>query len=65
MTYNFDPNRWHETRRAALAARRDRGEIDDAEYRTALLDLDRRYEEMVARLDGTYEIPAGRPQSDE
>ena len=65
MTYNFDPDRWLEAHRAALAARRGRGEIDDAEYESRLLELDRRYEEMVARLDGTYEIPAGQLEGDE
>jgi hypothetical protein len=65
MTYNFDPDRWLESHRAALVARRDRGEIDDAEYESELLELDRRYEEMLARLDGTYEIPVGRPRPDE
>jgi hypothetical protein len=65
MTYNFDPDRWLESHRAALAGRRARGEIDDAAYESGLLELDRRYEEMVARLDGTYEIPARKPEADE
>ena len=65
MTYNFDPDLWLESHRAATEARRVRGEIDDEEYRAELLDLDRRYEEMVARLDGTYEIPEDRPGTDE
>jgi hypothetical protein len=30
-----------------------------------MIELDRRYEEIVARLDGTYEIPESRPDSDE
>jgi hypothetical protein len=64
MTYNFDPDRWLEAHRAAAEARRKRGEIDDEEYRAELLDLDRRYEEMVARLDGTYEIPENRAPAD-
>lgn len=65
MTYNFDPDLWLESHRAALEARRDRGEIDDATFDAELLELDRRYEEIVARLDGTYEIPTGRPGPDE
>ena len=65
MTYNFDPDRWLEANRAALAARRDRGEINDDEYETELRELDRRYEDMITRLDGTYEIPGGRPEPDE
>lgn len=57
MTYNFDPDTWLATNRAALKARRDRGELDAAAFAAELEDLDRRYDEMVARLDGTYEIP--------
>jgi hypothetical protein len=64
MTYNFDPERWLDTHRAAAEARKARGEIDDEEFRAELLDLDRRYEEMVARLDGTYEIPEDREDAD-
>jgi hypothetical protein len=65
MTYNFDPDRWLEAHRAAAEARRERGEISDEEYRSQLLELDRRYEEMVARLDGTYEIQENRMGADE
>ena len=59
MTYNFDPDTWLSAHRAALEARRDRGELDEAAFEAELEDLERRYEEMVARLDGTYEIPSG------
>jgi hypothetical protein len=31
----------------------------------ASAELERRYEELVARLDGTYEIPAGKATTDE
>lgn len=62
MTYNFDPEAWLDRQRAALEARHDRGEIDAAALEAGLAELERRYEEMVARLDGTYEIPpSGRP----
>ncbi len=60
MTYNFDPERWLEAHRAVLEGRRDRGEIDEATVEAEILELDRRFDEMVARLDGTYEIPAGQ-----
>ena len=63
MTYNFDPDRWLETHRAATEARHARGEIDEVTLAAELLDLDRRYEEMVSRLDGTYEIPPSRSSS--
>lgn len=58
MTYNFDPDTWLATHRAALVARRDRGELDDVGLEAALEELERRYEDMLARLDGTYQIPA-------
>ena len=57
MTYNFDPDRWYDAHRAALDARRERGEIDDDEHARLLDDLDRRYDDMVSRLDGTYRLP--------
>ena len=57
MTYNFDPDRWLEIQRAALEERLNRGEIDEAAFEAELGELDRRYDEMVSRLDGTYEIP--------
>lgn len=62
MTYNFDPDRWLENQRRALEGRRDRGELDDGAFPEAWDDLDRRYEELVARLDGTFEIPKRRSE---
>ena len=60
MTYNFDPEAWLERQRAAVEARFAGGEIDDAAREAELGEIERRYEEMVARLDGTYEIPPTR-----
>lgn len=57
MTYNFDAERWRENQRALLAARRERGELSDAELAAAIEELDRKYDEMVARLDGTFQLP--------
>ena len=57
MTYNFDPDRWYESHHAVLSGRRDRGELDELAFEVELADLDRRYEEMLERLDGTYQIP--------
>jgi hypothetical protein len=62
MTYNFDPDRWLESHRAALERRRDRGELDQREFAAELQDLEHRYEEMLDRLDGTYELP--KPHTD-
>lgn len=57
MTYNFDPDRWYDNERAALENERKTGELTGEEFQLALEELDRRYEEMVDRLDGTYRIP--------
>ena len=57
MTYNFDPDRWYENEKAVLKSRRKTGELSAQEYEEAFADLDRRYDEMLDRLDGTYQIP--------
>lgn len=57
MTYNFDAERWLENHKALLEARRARGELDETGLARALAELDRRYEEMVTRLDGSFELP--------
>ncbi|MBZ5588611.1 MAG: hypothetical protein LAO05_08610 [Acidobacteriia bacterium] len=57
MTYNFDAERWFENQKALLEARRQRGELDDAAFDEALEELRRRYEEMTARLDRSFELP--------
>jgi hypothetical protein len=57
MTYNFDPERWYTMQSDLLAARHARGELDQAAFEQALAELDRRYEELVSRLDGTYQLP--------
>ena len=56
MTYNFDADGWYDRERALLEARRQRGELDDTAFAAALEDLDRRYEELVARLDKPFEL---------
>ena len=54
---------WYENERKALELRHAKGRIDDAELERALADLERRYEEMLDRLDGTYRIPdCGQPR---
>ena len=57
MTYNFDPDRWYQIRLARLEERRASGEIDDEKYAALLAELELRLEEMLRRLDGTYQIP--------
>jgi hypothetical protein len=57
VTYNFDPDQWYENQKALLALRRQRGELDEAAFAEALADLDRRYDEMINRLDGSFRLP--------
>lgn len=57
MTYNFDPERWYENERSFLDRQRRSEGWSEAEWEAALADLERRYNQMVERLDGTYHIP--------
>jgi hypothetical protein len=57
MTYNFDPDRWYENERKFLEQRRQLEKWDDAQFEAMLEALDRRYDLLVSRLDGTYQIP--------
>jgi hypothetical protein len=57
LTYNFDPDRWLESRLRALAVRLERGEIDRATHELERERLHRRHEAMVDRLDGTFTLP--------
>ncbi|MBE9543458.1 MAG: hypothetical protein IMF02_03125 [Proteobacteria bacterium] len=58
MTYNFDPDRWYDNERLALDERWRSGRLNDREYKDAIDDLDCRHDEMLNRLDGTYQIPS-------
>ncbi len=57
MTYNFDVDRWYENHRALLEHRRATGEIGQAEFETELERLGERYDEMLERLDGSFQLP--------
>ncbi len=57
MTYNFDPDRWHDDQVARLELERRADRLSEADYQAALEEIERRYESMLARLDGTYQIP--------
>ena len=56
MTYNFDPERWHDNEYSALETLYRNGTITVSEFEERCANLLRRYEEMVSRLDGTYQI---------
>ena len=51
MTYNFDPDRWYENERDFVEARHARGELDDEALAGAIEELDRKYDEMLERID--------------
>ena len=57
MTYNFDPDKWYDIECAWLESRYQRGEIGAQEFNRLLEALDRRYHDMLDRLDGAYRIP--------
>ena len=57
MTYNFDPERWYDNEYALLEERRRQNTLSAEAFDQAIDDLDRRFEEMTARLDGTYRLP--------
>ena len=56
MTYNFDPDRWLDNELAALDAALNLGNLNAANYEKQKDALMERYDAMVARLDGTYQI---------
>jgi hypothetical protein len=57
VTYNFDAEKWYENQRVTLDGKRRRGELDEQGFAAALEELDRRYEEMTARLSRSFELP--------
>jgi hypothetical protein len=59
VTYNFDPDTWYASHVAVLQLRRERGELTETEFVEAVAELDRRFEDLVKRLDGSYQIPEG------
>ncbi len=63
MTYNFDADRWYENQRALLEQRRARGELTAAELDEQLEQLEARYDEMLRRLSGPFELPV-KPTGD-
>ncbi len=56
MTYNFDPDRWYDNELYLIQSQLKTGKITLNEYDEAVEILDKKLEEMWARLDGTYQI---------
>ena len=57
MTYNFDADQWYENEQRALEARLAAGGMTRLAFEKEMGDLDRRYDDMIERLDGTYRLP--------
>lgn len=56
MTYNFDPDKWHENEVALLQERLRKKQITPGQYDNLIQDLEQQLEKMWARLDGTYQV---------
>ena len=56
MTYNFDPERWLENGRLRLEQLRRTGALSAEAAARAAEELERRYDAMIARLDGTFRV---------
>jgi hypothetical protein len=56
VTYNFDADAWYDREHAILEAKRQRGELDEAGLAAGLEELERRYDELIARLDKPFEV---------
>jgi hypothetical protein len=59
MTYNFDPDKWLENERLRIELQRRTGELAPDAADKAIAEIERRYNAMLARLDGTFPV-AGR-----
>jgi hypothetical protein len=57
MTYNFDPDRWYDDEYFLLEQALKQGRMTRVEFDGKVAALSDKYDEMTARLDGTYEIP--------
>jgi hypothetical protein len=56
MTYNFDPDKWYDDELYMLKSKFKNSEITESEHEQAVESLDKKYEEMWKRLDGTYQL---------
>lgn len=63
MTYNFDPELWYQNHLDILTRRRDAGELDQPSFEEALGQIDKDYDRMLARLDGSYQLPSEPDES--
>lgn len=57
MTYNFDPDRWYADEHAMLKRQLQQDELTREQFERQVESLTIKYDDMVKRLDGTYQIP--------
>ena len=57
MTYNFDPDRWLDNELAAIDAKWAAGRLTDEARARLKQEAMARYDDMIDRLDGTYQLP--------
>jgi len=57
MTYNFDPDRWFADEHALLEHQLRQGHISRKQFEKRVEALTKKYDDMVKRLDGTYQLP--------
>ena len=57
MTYNFDPDRWYDDEYGLLKQALKQGRLTQVEFDQKVETLSVKYDDMVARLDGTYQLP--------
>ncbi len=55
-TYNLDPDKWYDDKLYMLKSKFKNSEMTESEYEQAVESLDKKYEEMWKRLDGTYQL---------
>ncbi len=58
MTYNFDPDRWYDDEVHILEQQLQAGRLTQIEFEHMVEALMQKYDEMIQRLDGTYQLPA-------
>jgi hypothetical protein len=58
VTYNFDPDKWCENERLRVEMKLRSGEMTPEDAKAALVEIERRYDAMLKRLDGTFQVGA-------
>jgi len=56
MTYNFDPDKWFDNELLMIQSKLKNGELSETEYDKEVELLDKKYQDMWKRLDGSYQI---------